>query len=85
MIYNDFKEYIDKNDNLCMLKTLNYQAGQKPDYTDIHIQQLYLLRYVFSYAFEYKSMFNTLYIDILNKIVNHVNYRINRTKKAIFL
>ena len=36
MIYNDFKEYIDKNDNLCMLKTLNYQAGQKPDYTDIH-------------------------------------------------
>ncbi len=29
MIYNDFKEYIDKNDNLCMLKTLNYQAGQK--------------------------------------------------------
>ena len=47
MIYNDFKEYIDKNDNLCMLKTLNYQAGQKPDYTDIHIQQLYLLRYVF--------------------------------------
>ena len=61
MIYNDFKEYIDKNDNLCMLKTLNYQAGQKPDYTDIHIQQLYLLRYVFSYAFEYKSMFNTLF------------------------
>ena len=42
MIYNDFKEYIDKNDNLCMLKTLNYQAGQKPDYTDIHIQQLYM-------------------------------------------
>ena len=36
MIYNDFKEYIDKNDNLCMLKTLNYQAGQKPDYTDTY-------------------------------------------------
>ena len=48
MIYDDFREYIDQNVNLCMLKTLNYQAGQKPDYSDIHIQQLYLLRYVFS-------------------------------------
>ena len=61
MIYDDFREYIDQNVNLCMLKTLNYQAGQKPDYSDIHIQQLYLLRYVFSYAFEYKSMFDTLF------------------------
>ena len=48
MIYDDFREYIDQNVNLCMLKTLNYQAGQKPDYSDIHIQQLYLLRYVFN-------------------------------------
>lgn len=47
MIYDDFREYMDQNVNLCMLKTLNYQAGQKPDYSDIHIQQLYLLRYVF--------------------------------------
>ena len=61
MIYDDFREYINQNDNLCMLKTLNYQAGKKPDYSDIHIQQLYLLRYVFSYAFEYKSMFDTLF------------------------
>lgn len=61
MIYNDFKDYIDKNSNLCILKTLTYEAGQKPDYTDIHIQQLYLLRYAFSYAFEYKSMFGVLF------------------------
>ena len=61
MVYDDFREYIDNNDSLCMLKALNYQAGQKPDYSDKHIQQLYLLRYVFSYAFEYKSMFNTLF------------------------
>lgn len=61
MIYEDFKEYIDQNDQLCLLKTLNYQAGQKPDYSDIHIQQLYLLRYVYAYAFEYKSMFGTLF------------------------
>ena len=27
MIYDDLREYIDQNVNLCMLKTLNYQAG----------------------------------------------------------
>lgn len=61
LIYDDFKNYVDTNNNLCALKTLTYQAGQKPDYSDIHIQQLYLLRYAFSYAFEYKSMFATLF------------------------
>lgn len=60
-IYNDFKIYIDTNNNLCTLKTLTYQAGKKPDYSDIHIQQFYLLRYAFSYAFEYKSMFMSLF------------------------
>lgn len=47
LIYNDFKQYLEQDNDLCVLKTLNYQAGQKPDYSDIHIQQLYLLRYVF--------------------------------------
>lgn len=61
LIYNDFRQYLEQDNDLCVLKTLNYQAGQKPDYSDIHIQQLYLLRYVFSYAFEYKSMFETLF------------------------
>ena len=76
MIYDDFREYIDQNVNLCMLKTLNYQAGQKPDYSDIHIQQLYLLRYVFSYAFEYKSMersekiISAIYLNFCNHLYN---------------
>lgn len=61
MIYDEFKKYIEEKDDLCILKTLNYQAGQKPDYTNIHIQQLYLLRYAFAYAFEYKTMFETLF------------------------
>lgn len=61
MIYDDFKSYVDANNNLCTLKTLTYQAGQKPDYSDIHIQQFYLLRYAFSYAFEYKRMFKKLF------------------------
>lgn len=43
------------------MKSLNYQGGMNPDYSDLHIQHLYLLRYAFSYAFEYKSMFATLF------------------------
>lgn len=61
IIYKDFNDYVEKNNNLCMLKTLTYEAGQKPDYSDIHIQQLYLLRYAYSYAFEYKSMYVDLF------------------------
>ncbi len=64
-VYKDFKEYVKNTDteNLCLLKRLNYQAGQVPDYTDVHIQQYYLLRYAFSYAFEYKQMF----LEVLEK------------------
>lgn len=62
-IYEDFKEYIEDQDNdLCELRELTYQAGQIPDYTSLPIQQLYLLRYVFAYAFEYKIMFKDLFI-----------------------
>lgn len=60
-VYEDFKQYLDAGNCLCLLKSLNYQGGMKPDYNDIHIQQLYLLRYAFSYGFEYKSMFATLF------------------------
>lgn len=60
-VYNDFKHYVETTDKLCDLRTLNYQKGKVPDYTDIHIQQLYLLRYAFAYAFEYKRMFLHLF------------------------
>lgn len=60
-VHEDFKQYLDAGNYLCLLKSLNYQGGMKPDYDDIHIQQLYLLRYAFSYAFEYKSMFANLF------------------------
>ena len=56
-IYGDFKDYVENTEDLCLLTNLHYQAGQVPDYNNIHIQQLYLLRYIFSYAFEYKRMF----------------------------
>lgn len=60
-IYEDFYNYVSRCDNLCDLKSLHYQAGNLPDYSDINIQQLYLLRYAFAYAFEYKSMFLDLF------------------------
>lgn len=59
-IYTDFSEYIDKSKNLCDLKSLTFESGNIPDYTNIHIQQLYLLRYTFSYAFEYKYMYSQI-------------------------
>lgn len=61
-VYNDFSKYVEKNNGLCALKELNYEAGKTPDYSNIHIQQLYLLRYAFAYAFEYKSMYETLFL-----------------------
>ncbi len=63
-IYNDFKDYIDECDKLCPLMSVNYSGGKLPDYNDIHIQQLYLLRYAFAYAFDYKNMYSDLFEDI---------------------
>lgn len=40
----DFKEYVNSGVELCDLKDVHYDAGKVPDYSDIHVQQLYLLR-----------------------------------------
>ena len=42
-IYEDLQSYIDNDVRLCKFKELNFEAGALPDYTDINIQQLYLL------------------------------------------
>jgi len=59
-VLKDFCKYLDSEPRLCDLKNVNFNAGTIPDYTDIHVQQLYLLRYVYAYAFEYKSMYESL-------------------------
>lgn len=41
----DFKEYVTSGVRLCDLKEVHFDAGNLPDYSDIHVQQLYLLRY----------------------------------------
>ena len=59
-ILSDFEEYLRSNPHLCQLKDVHYDGGRVPDYSDIHIQQLYLLRYAYAYAFEYKVMYKHL-------------------------
>lgn len=56
----DFEEYANSNDGLCALKSLNFEGGNLPDYTDEHIQQLYLLRYTYAYAYEYKHIYEVI-------------------------
>ncbi|NJD02948.1 MAG: hypothetical protein FIA99_10235 [Ruminiclostridium sp.] len=65
-VYSDFSEYINDNPCLCKLKTVNYNLDSWPDYSDFHVQQLYLLRYAFIYAFEYKQM----YLEVLSRMIN---------------
>ncbi len=60
-ILDDFQEYLATNPKLCGLKTVHFDAGKIPDYNDIHVQQLYLLRYAYAYAFEYKCMYESLF------------------------
>ena len=70
-INEDLQKYIDNDVCLCKFKKLNFEAGSLPDYEDINIQQLYLLRYAFAYAFEYSRM----YRDVLDKMddVNNIS------------
>ncbi len=63
-VFLDFKEYIDTDVCLCKFKGLTFEAGALPNYDDINIQQLYLLRYAFVYAFEYSQM----YLSVLSQM-----------------
>jgi hypothetical protein len=69
-VLNDFKVYVQYENDLCKLLDTHFDGGRIPDYSDINIQQLYLLRYAYAYAFEYKYMYNSLLRDlnISNKI-----------------
>lgn len=56
-VYVDFGHYVDQNPRMCELKKVNFDLSEWPDYSNIHVQQYYLLRYGFIYAFEYKRMY----------------------------
>lgn len=63
-VYTDFENDLEKMDSLCAITTLNYQNGFLPNYTDIHVQQLYLLKYAYAYAYEYYLMYNKAVRDL---------------------
>ncbi len=56
-ILEDFREYAESGEELCKLKGVHFDFRKIPDYSDINVQQLYLLRYAYAYAFEYKCMY----------------------------
>jgi hypothetical protein len=60
-VLSDFKEYLASGVKLCELKNVHFDGGRVPDYSDIHIQQYYLLRFAYAYAFEYKCMYEYLF------------------------
>lgn len=59
-ILSDFEAYIESSDCLCELHDLRFDGGHIPDYSNLPVQQLYLLRYAYGYAFEYKQMFQSM-------------------------
>ena len=69
-VYEDLQRYVDNDVCLCKFKELNFEAGALPDYEDINIQQLYLLRYAFAYALEYIN---------LDDIINGRNFKMGRS------
>ncbi len=63
-VYSELKNQVDRGENLCELKTLSFEGGSLPDYTNVQIQRLYLLRYAFAYVFEYETMYD----EVLEKM-----------------
>ena len=60
-ILAEFEDYVHSGVKLCDLKSVHFDAGRIPDYSNIHIQELYLLRYAYAYSFEYKRMYEKLF------------------------
>lgn len=60
-VFNDFQNYLETSDTLCDLKSITFEGNCLPEYSNIHVQQLYLLRYAYAYAYEYKSMYIELF------------------------
>lgn len=59
-IYKDFEEYLNNNESLCDLSSITFESNCFPEYSNFHVQQLYLLRFAYAYAYEYKLMYTSL-------------------------
>jgi len=62
-VYSDFSSSVGKVDRLCFLKDLSFLGSNTPDYSNVMIQQLYLLRYAPAYISEYEAFYEAL-IDL---------------------
>lgn len=71
-VLDDFIQYVKTKKKLCDLLDVHFDAGKIPDYSNKHIQQLYLLRYAYAYAFEYK----VIYKDLINRIGMHQKIKV---------
>ncbi|WP_294587905.1 hypothetical protein [uncultured Ruminococcus sp.] len=63
-IFEQLKREVNDMSTLCVLKDVNYQHENIPDYSNAAVQLLYCLRYHFGYACEYEKM----YENILSKL-----------------
>lgn len=59
-IFDKFSDYISESNKLCELKKVNFNNNQLPDYSKIHLEELYILKYDFAYGFEYKYIFSRI-------------------------
>lgn len=60
-VFSDFLDYLSNSNTLCELKSITFEFSCFPQYSNVHVQQLYLLRYVYAYAYEYKKMYKELF------------------------
>ncbi|MEI0581103.1 hypothetical protein [Brachyspira pilosicoli] len=76
-IFNDFKEYLDNQENLCELKEEAYfYSNHIPNYDKLCVQQLYLLRYAYAYIYEYMEMYSYIFNYFYQNKVNYSGWRI---------
>jgi len=57
----DFQQYLNESTDLCDLRSITFESNSLPEYGNVHVQQLYLLRYAYAYAYEYKLMYKELF------------------------
>jgi hypothetical protein len=59
-VFADFQHQAEQEQGLCACKDLTYEDGRTPDYTDLLLQQHYMLRYFPAYLVEYFLMYQNL-------------------------
>lgn len=56
----NLKEKLGKGSSLCSCRSLRFNGGNLPDYTNELLQDVYAMRYSLAYAYEYKEIYQKL-------------------------